>query len=61
MDLKGIYYYFVGIAMMVGVLIASALNLEIDQNSEERICVRFRSSDSPKENKKEDSDSLVKL
>lgn len=55
MVLRGIYYYFVGIAMMVGVLIASALNLDIDQNSEGRIKISFQPSDSPKKNKNEDS------
>jgi len=43
MDLSGIYYYFVSITMIAGVQIASALNLNIDQNSSGRLSINFQS------------------
>lgn len=45
MDMRGIYYYCVSIAMIAGVQIASALNLKIDQNSNGRLFISFQSSD----------------
>lgn len=41
MGLKDIYYYFIAFAMMAGVLIAYALNLDIDQGSHGRISIRL--------------------
>jgi hypothetical protein len=52
MNLSEIYYYCVSIAMIAGVQIASALNLNIDQNSDGRLSISFQSSDSIKVNKK---------
>ncbi|KKG72225.1 hypothetical protein [Methanosarcina mazei] len=44
MDLSEIYYYFISIAMISSVQIASALNLNIDQNADGRICISFQPS-----------------
>lgn len=44
MNLTDIYYYCISIAMITGVRIASALNLNIDQNSNGRLCIKFWSS-----------------
>jgi len=44
MDLSKIYYYCVSIAMISIVLVASALNLNIDQNADGRICISFHPS-----------------
>lgn len=44
MGLLDIYCYSIAFAMMAGVIIAYLLNLDIDQKSDGRICVRFRSS-----------------
>ena len=52
MNLSEIYYYCVSIAMIAGVQIASALNLNIDQNSDGRLSISFHASDSIKVNKK---------
>lgn len=52
MNLSGIYYYCVSIAMIAGVQISSALNLNIDQNSNGRLSISFQSSDSLKVSKK---------
>ena len=43
MDLSTIYYYCISIAMIAGVRIASALNLNIDQNSDGRLFISFQS------------------
>jgi hypothetical protein len=52
MNLSEIYYYCVSIAMIAGVQIASVFNLNIDQNSDERLSIKFQSSDSLKVSKK---------
>ena len=58
MNLSGIYYYCVAIAMIAGVKIASALNLNVDQNSDGRLSISLHSSDSPRVHKKEHSSRL---
>jgi len=40
-----IYYYSIAFAMMAGVIVAYLLNLDIDQKSNGRICVKFRTTD----------------
>jgi hypothetical protein len=43
MNLSEIYYYFISIAMITGVRIAWALNLDIDQDEDERLSIKFLS------------------
>lgn len=45
MGLRDVYYYFIAFAMMAGVIVAYLLNLDIDQKSNGRICIRFGTLD----------------
>lgn len=53
MGLRDVYYYFIAFAMMAGVLIADMLNLDIDQKSDGKICMKFRTADSLSKSGKE--------
>jgi len=44
MDLSKIYYYFLALAMMAFAQIASFLKLEVDLNSNGRLCINRKSS-----------------
>ena len=43
-DLSKIYYYFLALAMMAFVQIASFLKLDVDLNSNGRLCINRKSS-----------------